>query len=150
MKKILLFNILNVCFVSFFYGQSNAPNSQQQKAFSSLIDRYSEAREKSDTTLLKSILTEDIDQLVSTGEWRKGIGAAVQGMLKSSANSPGTRTLRVESMRMLSPTSAIVDCRYEIQNTNGTSRKMWSSFLVVSKNKIWKISAIRNMLPAGQ
>lgn len=150
MKKIILFSLLNIGFALSFYGQGNMPDDHQQKAISALIDRYSEAREKSDTTLLKSILTEDIDQLVSTGEWRKGIGAAVQGMLKSSANSPGTRTLKIESMRMLSSTSAIVDCRYEIQNTDGTTRKMWSSFLVVSKRNIWKISAIRNMLPTGQ
>jgi hypothetical protein len=149
-KKIILLSILNLSFALFFYGQGNNPDEHQQKAFSSLIDRYSVAREKSDTTLLKSILTEDIDQLVSTGEWRKGIGAAVQGMLKSSATSPGTRTLRIESMRMLSSTSAIVDCRYEIKNTGGTTRNMWSSFLVVAKGEIWKISAIRNMLPASQ
>lgn len=150
MKKIILISILNLGFVLFFYGQGNIPSDRTQKAISTLMDRYSEAREKSDTTLLKSILTEDIDQLVSTGEWRKGIDAAVQGMLKSSASSPGTRTLSVESMRMLSPTSAIVDCRYEIQNPGGTARKMWSSFLVVAKGEIWKISAIRNMLPAAQ
>ena len=150
MKKTILISILNVGFVLFFYGQGNIPDDHQQKAIRSLIGRYSEAREKSDTTLLKSILTEDIDQLVSTGEWRKGIGAAVQGMLKSSANSPGKRTLRIESMRMLSPTSAIVDCRYEIENTGSATRKMWSTFLVVAEKKIWKISAIRNMLPAGQ
>ena len=149
MKKVILFSLFNFVFVLFFYGQSNMPDEQRQKAFSTLIDRYSEAREKSDTVLLKSILTADVDQLVSTGEWRKGIRAAVQGMLRSSAGSPGTRTLRIESMRMLSATSAIVDCRYEIQNTDGTTRKMWSSFMVVAEKKTWKISAIRNMLPAG-
>lgn len=42
----------------------------QEKALYSLIDQYSQAQETSDTTLLKSILTEDIDQLVSSGEWR--------------------------------------------------------------------------------
>ena len=114
-----------------------------------LIDQYSEAREKNDTLLLKNILTNDVDQLVSTGEWRIGINAAVQGMLKSSTNSPGTRTLRIENIRMLSPTSAIIDCRYEIQNTDGSVRKMWSTFIVIAEKKKWKISAIRNMMPAS-
>ncbi|HEU4858827.1 MAG TPA: hypothetical protein VFT15_03285, partial [Chitinophagaceae bacterium] len=86
--------------------------------------------------------------LVSTGEWRIGIAASVQGMLKSAANSPGTRTLRIENIRMFNPTTAIVDCRYEIQNADGTTRKMWSTFLLVAEKKIWKISAIRNMMPA--
>ena len=133
----------------FAYGQNNIPNDQEQKAIATLIDQYTQAREKRDTVLLKSILTEDIDQLVSTGEWRKGVVAAVEGMLKSSANSPGTRTLTVDKIRMISSTSAIVDCRYEIQNTNNTTRKMWSTFIVIADKEIWKISAIRNMLPTN-
>jgi len=42
-----------------------------------------------------------------------------------------------------------VDARYEIQNADGTTRKMWDTFIVVLDNDAWKISAIRNMLPAG-
>ena len=135
--------------VLFAYGQNNIPNDQEQKAIATLIDQYTQAREKRDTVLLKSILTADIDQLVSTGEWRNGITAAAEGMLKSSANSPGTRTLTIYKIRMLSSTNAIVDCRYEIQNTNNTTRKMWSTFIVIADKEIWKISAIRNMLPAN-
>ncbi len=149
MKNIFLLLLLNVTGVMLLYGQQSIPNSVQQKAIASLIDQYSEAREKSDTGLLKKILTTDVDQLVSTGEWRNGISAAVQGMLKSSANSPGTRTLKIENIKMFNSTSAIVDCRYEIKNSEGTIRKMWSTFLVVGKKKVWKISAIRNMIPAS-
>ncbi|HEV8273485.1 MAG TPA: hypothetical protein VGQ04_19360 [Chitinophagaceae bacterium] len=149
MKNIFLLLLLNLTGVSLLYSQHNTPNDDQRKAITSLIDQYSEAREKSDTVLLKNILTNDVDQLVSTGEWRNGISAAVQGMLKSSANSPGTRTLKIENIRMFNLNSAIVDCRYEIQNTDGSIRKMWSTFLVVTEKKKWKISAIRNMLPAN-
>jgi len=148
MKSIFIFFLLSIT-VLFAYGQNNIPNDQEQKAIATLIDQYSQAREKRDTVLLKSILTADIDQLVSTGEWRNGITAAVEGMLKSSANNPGTRTLTVDKIRMISSTSAIVDCRYEIQNTNNTTRKMWSTFIVIADKEIWKISAIRNMLPAN-
>lgn len=147
MKNIFLLLLLNLPGI-LLYGQGINPDEYQRKAITSLIDQYSEAREKNDTILLKNILTTDVDQLVSTGEWRIGIGAAVQGMLKSSANSPGTRTLRVENIRMFNPVTAIVDCRYEIQNTDGSIRKMWSTFLVVAIKEIWKISAIRNMQPA--
>jgi hypothetical protein len=134
----------------FLYGQNNTLNEHQQKAISSLIDQYVQAREKRDTQLLKAILTTDIDQLVSTGEWREGISASVQGMLKSSTSNPGTRTLNVEKIRMLTLNSAIVDCKYELQNKDGILRKMWSTFIVVFDNESWKISAIRNMLPAAQ
>ena len=149
MKYIVLFLFLNIAGEFFLYGQLNMPDIHQREAITSLIDKYSVAREKSDTTLLKTILTSDVDQLVSTGEWRNGIAAAVKGMLKSSGNRPGTRTLRIENIKMLNPSGAVVDCRYEIQNTDGTTRKMWSTFIAIAKKKIWKISAIRNMLPAN-
>jgi hypothetical protein len=149
MKNIFLLLLFNAIATLFLQAQ-NVPNDKQKKDISSLIDQYSEAREKRDTILLKNILTTDVDQLVSTGEWRNGIASSVQGMLKSSANTPGTRTLTIDKIRMFNSTSAIVDCKYEIQNADSTFRKMWSSFIVVSDKGIWKISAIRNMLPAGQ
>jgi uncharacterized protein (TIGR02246 family) len=150
MKKLVLFLLLNMAGVFFLYGQNTKETNHHHKAITLLIDQYSKAREKKDTTLLKTILTTDVDQLVSTGEWRTGIGSAVQGMVKSSANTPGTRTLKVDKIRMLNPSTAIVDCKYEIQNTDSTFRRMWSTFIIVTEKEAWKISAIRNMLPASQ
>lgn len=114
-----------------------------------LIAAYSLARETQDSLLLKRILTEDIDQLVSSGEWRKGIGEALQGMRRSSEANPGTRTLTVEHLRFLGSKCAIADARYEIRNSQGTTRRMWSTFVVVRHQGRWKITAIRNMLPSG-
>jgi hypothetical protein len=148
MKKTALLLLSHLVCIIVLYGQDVTVNEKQQKAITSLIDQYSQAREKRDTVLLKTILTPDVDQLVSTGEWRVGINAAVEGMLKSSANSPGTRTLHVEKIQTITASSAIVDCRYEIQNADGTARKMWSTFIVIDDKKTWKIMAIRNMLPA--
>ncbi len=150
MKKLFLLISFNVTGALFLQGQALLPDNKQKKDIYQLIDTYSQAREKRDTLLLKSILTTDVDQLVSTGEWRNGIAPSVKGMLQSSANSPGTRTLTIEKIRLLNPNSAIVDCKYEIQNADGTPRKMWSTFIVVSEKGRWKISAIRNMLPSGQ
>ena len=150
MKAIFLLLLLYLTSTSRLQSQNSIPNDNQRKQIHTLIDDYSQAREKRDTVLLKSILIPEVDQLVSTGEWRNGIATSVKGMLQSSASSPGTRTLNVEKIRLLNPNSAIVDCKYEIQNADGTPRKMWSTFIVVSEKGIWKISAIRNMLPTGQ
>ena len=98
-RTIVLFFLLNLTGAVFLYGQDNTPDDHQRKAIAALIDQYSQAREKMDTVLLKTILTMDVDQLVSNGEWRNGISAAVQGMLKSSATSPGTRTLQVDKIQ---------------------------------------------------
>lgn len=146
MKHIFLF-ILTTLVTPLLYSQGTNTDKEKQE-ISSLIDQYSLAREKKDTALLKSILTTEVDQLVSSGEWRMGLGAAVTGMLRSSESNPGSRKLIVEKIRFITPESGVVDARYEIQNPDGTMRKMWSTFIVVRENNTWKITAIRNMLPA--
>lgn len=131
------------------FCQNTTDTKEESQEIIDLISSYSKARETKDTVLLKEILVEDVDQLVSSGVWRKGIVEAVNGMMESSAENPGDRTLKVESIRFLNPDAAIVDARYEIKNASGTIRKMWSTFVVVTESEQWKISAIRNMLPAG-
>lgn len=146
MKQTFLILIATLA-TSSVYSQVTIPTKEKQE-ITFLIDQYSKAREKQDTVLLKSILTTDVDQLVSSGEWRMGIGAAVAGMLRSSDSNPGSRKLIVERIRLITPQSGVVDARYEIHNPEGTVRKMWSTFVIVRENKKWKITAIRNMLPA--
>lgn len=144
MKRILW--IFLIC-PTFAFSQLKPGQKDDGIKIHHVINQYSEAREKQDTALLKSILTEDVDQLVSSGEWRNGIREAVDGMLRSSTANPGTRTLEVEKIRFLEDEIALVDCRYIIKNPNGTERNMWSSFVVVFHKKSWKIAAIRNMNP---
>lgn len=119
-----------------------------REAIIALIDNYSKARELKDTVLLKEILMPNIDQLVSSGEWRVGIQAAIEGMQRSSNTNQGKRTLKVDKIKFLSEGAAVADARYVIENEN--TRKMWSTFLLVLTAQGWKISGIRNMLPAGQ
>lgn len=148
--RIILLILLEITALPFLNAQQGIANNSVQKEISAVIDKYSEAREKRDTVLLKSILTADVDQLVSNGEWRTGITASVQGMLRSSATNSGTRTLVIDKIKMIQSGAAIVDCRYDIKNADGSDRKMWSSFILVREKGNWKISAIRNMLPATQ
>jgi uncharacterized protein (TIGR02246 family) len=151
MNKGIFFSlVLNFLLSPFLSAQDQKKTDDKTRDVYALIDNYSLAREKKDTALLKTILTHDVDQLVSTGEWRNGIGEAVRGMLRSSQNNPGTRTLTLESVRFLDSQSALADARYEIKNVDGTTRKMWSTFVVVKHEGRWKIAAIRNMLPSVQ
>ena len=113
----------------------------------SLVDQYGQARVAKDKDMLKQILTKDMDQLVSTGEWRRGIDQAMEGMLRSSTRQPGSRSLTVEEVRFINEGTAIADARYVIQNQDGTARNMWSTFIMTEDNGQWKITAIRNMLP---
>lgn len=144
--KTLTFLFFLISYSAFCQNPLNTKEESQE--ILNLISSYSEARQTKDTVLLKEILVENIDQLVSSGEWRKGIAEAIKGMMESSSENPGDRTLNVESIRFLNPDVAIVDSKYEIKNSSGTIRKMWSTFVVVTETEQWKISAIRNMLPA--
>jgi len=148
MKSIFILMFFSI--VSILSAQNLAISKSQEKKFHALVENYTKAREEKDTTLLKSLLTDDIDQLVSSGEWRNGKGAALSGMMQSSTKNPGKRTITIDKMKALSKDSAILDAKYSIENADGSFRKMWSSFIVVRDAHNWKISAIRNMLPTNQ
>jgi ketosteroid isomerase-like protein len=149
MRCFYLLVLLQLLSVPASFGQSSKEEETRKEIYT-LIDQYSQARDKRDTVLLKSILTEDVDQLVSSGEWRIGIEQAVEGMQRSSTVNEGKRTLTVDKYRLLSSEVGIIDARYEIEGKNGTIRKMWSTFVLVQEGGKWKISGIRNMFPTSQ
>ena len=119
-----------------------------QAAVRALVDAYSAARDKGDAAALTALFTADADQLVSSGEWRRGREAVVKGSLASSEQTQGTRTFTVDTVRMIAANVALADSRYEIAQTGGATRRMWASWLLVKDGDAWKIAAIRNMLPA--
>jgi uncharacterized protein (TIGR02246 family) len=124
-------------------------NHEQKEAITKLINDYQEARENSDAKHLARLLAEDADQLVSSGEWRKGKDDLVAGMQMSSKNNAGDRSITVDNIRFISDEVAIADAAYVIANkSTGTERRMWSTFVVKKEGNRWLISAIRNMLPA--
>lgn len=146
MKTLLLF----LFFIpNLVFSQISQDRKEAAVKITQLIDQYSQARETQDTILLKSVLTDDIDQLVSSGEWRNGITESLKGMQNSTQSNPGSRTLKVEKIKFLSDEIALVDCRYIIKNPNGLERNMWSSFTMIFQKNEWKITAIRNMNPSG-
>jgi uncharacterized protein (TIGR02246 family) len=113
-------------------------------AIRTLVRRYLEARSEQDAAAVASLFTGDADQLVSSGEWRKGRDALVKGTLASSRNATGQRTITLTSIRHLSPTVAIADGPYSLG-----ARQMWTCFVLAKTDAGWKIAAIRNMLPAA-
>ena len=106
-----------------------------------------DSRDQRDDKLLATLFTSDVDQLVSSGEWRRGRASLVEGTLASSARETGKRTVEIETIRYISPDVAIADGRYVIAGA-ADARRMWSTFILKRENGAWKIAAIRNMLPA--
>lgn len=120
------------------------PAFAQESAIRDLVRKYVDARDKGDAAPIQALFTPDADQLVSSGEWRRGRESVVTGTVASSKSETGKRTITVETVRFLGPDVAIADGRYEI----GT-RKMWTSIICRRTPEGWRIAAIRNMLPAA-
>jgi uncharacterized protein (TIGR02246 family) len=113
------------------------------------VQKYVDVRDHPDPQALENLFTADADQLVSSGEWRKGRDAVVKGTIAASQREAGKRTITVESIRFLTKTVAIADGRYELMDAAGNpTRKMWSSIVLTRDHSGWHIAAIRNMLPA--
>ena len=130
-------------------GQTGAPRGNDEAAIREMVSRYVAARETGNAKAVADLFTADADQLVSSGEWRKGRDEVVRGTLASSQSTGGTRTITVESVRFLTRDVALADGRYEIAGlTGGQSRRMWTSLLMSRTAGGWRIAAIRNMLPA--
>jgi uncharacterized protein (TIGR02246 family) len=121
-----------------------------EAAIRELVSKYVDARESIDAKTIEALFTADADQLVSTGEWRKGLKEVVKGTVASSQSSRGKRTIAVESVRFLSSDVALADGRYEITGASAAdTRKMWTALVLTRSTSGWRIAAIRNMLPAA-
>jgi len=132
------------------WSAAGSSQTRDEDAIRAVVKAYLDARDRGDAAAVRDLFTEDADQLVSSGEWRKGREAIVTGTLASTKQSGGRRTIAVESIRFPSQGVAIADGRYEItgSQTQG-DRRMWSTILMVRDSKGWRIAAIRNMLPAS-
>ena len=127
----------------------SAQSAADEAAIRDLVARYNAARDASDPAAIERLFVADADQLVSSGEWRRGRDELVKGMLASSRQNSGDRALTVETVRFVSPDVAVADARYVIAGAaNGEDRRMWSTFVARRVEDRWLISAIRNMLPA--
>jgi uncharacterized protein (TIGR02246 family) len=131
-------------------AQGRTSATADESAIRAVVSKYVEARERRDAKGIEALFTQDADQLTSSGEWRKGRAEIVRGTLASSQSSGGTRTITIETVRFPAPGVALADGRYEIAGLEGgSSRKMWTSFVVIRDADAWRIAAIRNMLPAA-
>ena len=132
-------------FCTQLFAAQLAAGPGDEAAVREMVKRYADARDVSDPKAIGALFTDDADQLVSTGEWRRGRDALVRGMLSSSARETGKRILAVETVHFVGADVAIADARYEIGE-----RKMWSTFIMKRGSGGWRIQAIRNMLPTAQ
>jgi uncharacterized protein (TIGR02246 family) len=124
--------------------QTRPAPSVDEQAVREVVRQYVNARELKDPKAIGALFTEDADQHTTGAEWRRGRAQIVPGTLESSTRNPGPRRITVDAVRFMTPDVAIVDGPYEI----GT-RRMWTTIVLQRDAGIWRIAAIRNMVPAG-
>jgi uncharacterized protein (TIGR02246 family) len=130
-------------------AQAPLSTGSDEATIRQLVQKYVDARELEDGNAIGALFTTDADQLVSSGEWRKGRDEIVRGTLASSQKEGGNRTISVEEVRFISPDVAVADGRYELTGlVGGQTRKMWTTLICKRDASGWRIAAIRNMLPA--
>lgn len=131
-------------------GISAQGRSADEAAVRDLVARYTAAREAKDAAALEALFTPDADQQTTSGEWRRGRPAILQGTAEASARNPGMRRIEVEAVRFLTSDVAIADGRYDITPAGGGPvQRMWTTIVAVRTAGTWRISAIRNMAPTG-
>lgn len=124
------------------------PANSNDQAIRGVVAEYINARNRKDVDAVRKLFTQDADQLVSTGEWRKGLPDLIRGTSASSRKEAGTSSITVEDIRLLDPSIALVDGRYRTTSLNGAVREMWTTIILKNVDHKWLITAIRNMLPA--
>ena len=129
--------------------QEKPDRARDEAAIRDVVKEYFGSRDRRDAATLATLFTADADQLVSSGEWRRGRDELVRGTLASSKSNAGTRTITLKTIRFPTSDVAIADGEYVIGASQASAaRSMWTSFVLVRSQGRWQISAIRNMLPA--
>lgn len=132
-------------------AQAPAGSAADEKAVREVVQRYVDARERRDAAALAALFTADADQFTTSGEWRRGREAVVEGGLASSQRNAGRRSITVESVRIVAPGVAIADGGYAIRGGGGeAARPMWTTVILTRTPEGWRIAAIRNALPAAR
>ncbi len=129
-------------------AQPSAPRATDEHDVRALVDRYVEARERRDAAAVGALFTADADQFTTGGEWRRGRDAVVRGASASSERTGGTRRVTIRAVRFIGQDVAIADGAYDIVGArDGTTRRMWTTFVVTRGAGGWRIAAIRNASP---
>jgi uncharacterized protein (TIGR02246 family) len=129
-------------------SQTSPRTSGDEAAVREVVRRYVNARELRDPKAIEALFTADADQHTTSGEWRRGRAQVVPGTLESSSRNPGNRSITIAAVRFITPDVALADGPYEI-DSGGTVRRMWTTLVLEREAGVWRIAAIRNMVPTG-
>ena len=131
-------------------AQTPAKSTADDAAIRSVIRQHDETRNKGDWKKLGELFTQDAEQFTSAGEWRRGRPAIEKSVAQIMATTykGATYATKVESVRMITPTVALVDGAFEISNIGGGGRRVGhNTYVMVKEGDRWHIAAARSMVP---
>jgi uncharacterized protein (TIGR02246 family) len=152
MRKTTLAAIGLLTFVGAHFALAQGGDrAADEKAIKAVIQAFLDRRDANDAAGLSALLTADADQQQTSGATRRGRDAVVTGSLATQNSTGGKRTIAVDSVRFVAADVAIADGRYDsVGRADGSDRHMLTSIVLRREASVWKIAAIRNMLPSKE
>ena len=126
-------------------AQDTADRSADESAIRQVTQDYIARRDEGDEAGLRALLTEKVDQRLTSGRMRLGRDAVVSGSLGSTQNSGGKRVITLNDIRFLGADVAIANGNYDsLGRADGTDLYMRTTIVFWRVDGKWRIDAIRN------
>jgi uncharacterized protein (TIGR02246 family) len=140
---------LSFCLLAFIsmaaIAQDTADRSADEAAIRQVTQDYIARRDEGDEAGLRALLTENVDQRLTSGRMRIGRDEVVSGSLGSTQSSGGTRVITLREIRFLGDDVAIANGDYNsLGRADGTDLYMLTTFIFQRNGEKWRIAAIRN------
>ena len=119
--------------------------SADESAIRQVTQDYIARRDEDDEAGLRALLTENVDQRLTSGRMRLGRDEVVSGSLGSTQNSGGERVITLNDIRFLGADVAIANGNYDsLGRADGTDLYMRTTIVFWRVDGRWRIDAIRN------
>ena len=119
--------------------------SADESAIRQVTQDYIARRDEGDEAGLRALLTENVDQRLTSGRMRLGRDDVVSGSLGSTQSSGGKRVITLNDIRFLGADVAIANGNYDsLGRADGTDLYMRTTIVFWRVDGKWRIDAIRN------
>jgi len=126
-------------------AQDGADRAADEDAIRQVTQDYIARRDEGDEAGLRALLTEDVDQRLTSGRMRIGQDGVVSGSLGSTRSSGGKRVITLTEIRFLGDDVAIANGNYDsLGRADGTDLHMRTTMIFWRNDGKWRIAAIRN------
>jgi uncharacterized protein (TIGR02246 family) len=144
-KKLGLLLVALVTAGAVAEAQDSVDRSADEAAIKQVTQDYIARRDEGDEAGLRALLTEDVDQRLTSGRMRIGQDGVVSGSLGSTQSSGGKRVITLTEIRFLGDDVAIANGDYDsLGRADGTDLHMRTTMVFWHSDGKWRIAAIRN------